>query len=61
MFSPGQRLFALFFIIAFASFTLYNYYKDYKRDKSYFKGVWVIVLVIVIFFSLYRAMLHLLK
>jgi hypothetical protein len=61
MFTPGQRLFALIFIIVFTSFTLYNYYKDYRRDKSYFKGVWVLALVIILFFSLYRALLHILK
>jgi len=47
MFSSGQKIFALAFIIAFVVIIGYQFYKDRKRDKAQFKGtVWVLVAIV---------------
>ena len=44
MFSSGQLLFALFFIIVFTTITIWSYRKDRAQNPVYFKGsVWVLV------------------
>lgn len=47
MFSSGQKLFALFFIVAFASVMIWTYRKDLKLHKTHYKNVFVIVLAII--------------
>jgi membrane protein CcdC involved in cytochrome C biogenesis len=43
MFSSGQLLFALFFIIVFTIITIWSYRKDRAQNPVYFKGsVWVL-------------------
>ena len=43
MFSTGQLLFALFFIIGFAVITIWSYRKDRAQNPIYFKGsIWVL-------------------
>lgn len=47
MFSSGQKIFALVFIIAFVVIIGYQFYKDRKRDKEQFKGtIWVFVAIV---------------
>ncbi len=49
MFTPGQQLFALIFIISFTIIIGYQFYKDNKKNKSLFKGTyWVLIAVVVI-------------
>ena len=44
MFSTGQLLFALFFIIGFTILTIWSYRKDRAKNPIYFKGsIWVLV------------------
>ncbi|MEC7658721.1 MAG: hypothetical protein VYB41_01400 [Bacteroidota bacterium] len=44
MFSTGQLLFALFFIIVFTISTVWSYQKDRTKNPTYFKGsIWVLV------------------
>jgi len=48
MFSSGQKLFALFFIIVFAAILIWSYRKDIYLHKIYYKKVWVVALGIVV-------------
>ncbi len=48
MFSSGQKLFALFFIIVFAAILIWSYRKDIYLHKIYYKKVWVVALGIVL-------------
>ena len=49
MFSSGQRIFALVFIICFITAIAFQYYKDRKNNKELFKGtLWILVGVIAI-------------
>ena len=49
MFSSGQKLFALAFIIVFVIVISYQFYKDSKKNKALFKGTyWVLIAVIAI-------------
>lgn len=53
MFSKGQLIFAVFFVIAFIIVMIYSYRKDIKNHKKYYKntalkvGFWMIVAVVV--------------
>jgi amino acid transporter len=44
MFSKGQLIFAIAFVIAFISITIYSYRKDKKNLPEYFKGSYKIVI-----------------
>ncbi|WP_339753285.1 hypothetical protein [uncultured Winogradskyella sp.] len=44
MFSTGQLIFGILFFIAFAIVIAYQYRKDFKLHKKYYKGtVWVLI------------------
>ena len=44
MFSKGQLIFAIGFVIAFTIFIIWSYRKDRKKNPKYFKGsFWVFV------------------
>ena len=44
MFSTGQLLFALFFIIGFTIIIILSYLRDRAKNPVYFKGsIWVLV------------------
>ncbi len=53
MFSKGQLIFAVFFVIAFIIVMIYSYRKDIKNHQKYYKnaalkvGFWMIVAVVV--------------
>ena len=55
MFSKGQQLFALFFIIAFIAIMIWSYRKDLKLHKIYYKNVWIVALGIVLIITLFAA------
>jgi len=48
MFSTGQLIFALFFIVGFTFVIIYSY----KKDKQYFKGSFWVLIGFLIFISL---------
>lgn len=48
MFSSGQKLFALFFIVVFVAVMIWSYRKDIYLHKIYYKKVWVVALGIVL-------------
>ena len=44
MFSTGQLIFAIFFIVSFTLVVIYSYRMDKQKSKHYFKGsFWVLV------------------
>ena len=47
MFSSGQQLFALIFIIAFVILIGYQFYKDSRKNKKMFKGTYWILIAVV--------------
>jgi len=53
MFSKGQQLFALFFIIVFIGIMIWSYRKDIPVHKKYYKWAWLIALlaILIIFFT----------
>jgi len=44
MFSNGQLLFAIFFVIAFSAILIYTYGKDFKGHQLHYKGSFKILL-----------------
>ena len=49
MFSQGQKIFALIFIISFLVILTFQFLKDRKRNKSLFKGTyWVLIAIIAL-------------
>lgn len=51
MFTRGQLIFAVFFVVAFVSIMIWSYRKDIKNHQKYYKntalkvGIWLIVAV----------------
>ncbi len=49
MFSQGQKIFALIFIISFLVILTFQFLKDRKRNKSLFKGTyWVLIAIMAL-------------
>jgi cobalamin biosynthesis protein CobD/CbiB len=47
MFTPGQKIFALVFIVSFVIFISYQFYRDRKKNPKLFKGTyWVLIAVV---------------
>ncbi|TXK73555.1 hypothetical protein FT993_04370 [Mesonia sp. HuA40] len=51
MFTQGQIIFTLFFIVAFALLLLYSYRKDLKLHQKYYKRSWLVLLGFLVFLS----------
>jgi hypothetical protein len=47
MFTSGQKIFALVFIISFTIFIGFQFYKDRKKNKILFKGTYWIILAFI--------------
>jgi len=61
MFSTGQQLFALFFIIAFTLLMIWSYRKDLKLHKKYYKKVWIVglgIVLVIATFAIVTFLLH---
>ena len=52
MFSQGQLIFAIFFVISFIFIIIYSYRKDLKHLKDTYKGVIWVLIGFIVFFSL---------
>ena len=52
MFTKGQLIFAIFFIITFTIIIIISYRKDLKFLKNTYKGVRWVLIGFIIFFSL---------
>ncbi len=53
MFTSGQKIFALFFIIAFAILMVWSYRKDIKLHKIHFKNSYVVIIAIIAVIGLF--------
>ncbi len=51
MFSKGQLIFAIIFIIAFSGVITYTYFKDKRIHKLYYKKAYVILLIFILFIA----------
>ena len=51
MFSKGQLIFAIIFIIAFSGLITYTYFKDKRIHKLYYKKSYVILLIFILFIA----------
>jgi len=47
MFTPGQKIFALVFIVSFVVFIGYQFYRDRKKNPKLFKGTYWVILAII--------------
>ncbi|MCL9808603.1 hypothetical protein NAT50_04450 [Flavobacterium sp. HXWNR70] len=48
MFSKGQLLFALFFVVSFIAVMIFSYRKDIKLHRQHYKGsIWILVIFLV--------------
>ncbi|MDB9828184.1 hypothetical protein OAC33_01465 [Flavobacteriaceae bacterium] len=52
MFSTGQLVFAIFFVIAFIAIIIYSYRKDLPLHKKYYKGSYRVLLGFLVFIAL---------
>ena len=52
MFTEGQLIFAIFFVITFTIIIIISYNKDLKFLKNTYKGVRWVLISFIIFFSL---------
>ncbi len=52
MFTKGQLIFAIFFVITFTIIIIISYRKDLKFLKNTYKGVRWVLIGFIIFFSL---------
>ncbi|KJS07526.1 MAG: hypothetical protein VR77_00440 [Flavobacteriales bacterium BRH_c54] len=49
MFSQGQKIFALIFIVSFLVILTFQFLKDRKRNKTLFKGTyWVLIAIMAL-------------
>ncbi len=61
MFSSGQKIFALFFIITFAIVMVWTYRKDLKLHKVHYKNTYIIglsIVAIILLFTLITFSMH---
>lgn len=61
MFTKGRILFALFFVIAFATAVVWSYRKDIKERANVFKGSKKTIAIIFTFLILFLGIIQLLK
>ncbi|MAH82481.1 MAG: hypothetical protein CMC21_04425 [Flavobacteriaceae bacterium] len=47
MFSLGQSIFAILFIISFSIIIFYSYKIDHKNQRDYFKGSYKVILFMI--------------
>ena len=47
MFSQGQLAFAIIFFISFVTILVFSYRKDFKGNKTYYKGSYKILIVFI--------------
>lgn len=52
MFSKGQLIFAIGFVIAFTLFIVWSYRKDRKKNPTYFKGSFWVLISFLVFIAL---------
>lgn len=61
MFSKGQLIFAVLFVIAFTILMIWSYRKDIKIHKKYYKNSFIVIIavfLIIAIFTLITFSLH---
>lgn len=54
MFTQGQLMFAVFFVICFISIMIFSYRKDFKLHKQYYKGsIWILIVFLIFIATLF--------
>ena len=56
MFSKGQLLFAVFFIIVFTIGMIWSYTKDKKHQKLYYNGILKVALILVLIIAAFATL-----
>ena len=51
MFSKGQLIFAILFIIVFIGIITYTYFRDKQIHKIYYKKTYIILLIFLLFIA----------
>ncbi|MBT56871.1 MAG: hypothetical protein CMC54_00015 [Flavobacteriaceae bacterium] len=51
MFSKGQLIFAIIFIIVFSGIITYTYFKDRQIHRLYYKKTYIILLIFLLFIA----------
>ncbi len=51
MFSKGQLIFAILFIIVFIGIITYTYFRDKQVHKIYYKKTYIILLIFILFIA----------
>ncbi len=52
MFTKGQLIFAIIFVIFFSAIIAYSYLKDSRIHKVYYKNSYVILIIFIVFISI---------
>ncbi len=55
MFTKGQLIFAIIFVIVFSLIIGYSYIKDLSIHRAYYKNTYVILIVFIVFISIIAA------
>jgi len=55
MFTKGQLIFAIIFVIIFTLIISYSYVRDSSLHKEYYKNTYVILIVFIVFISIIAA------
>lgn len=53
MFSKGQLIFAILFVIAFTILMVWSYRKDIKIHKKYYKNTFIIIIAIFLIIAIF--------
>ncbi|NLP58883.1 hypothetical protein HGB55_11915 [Lutibacter sp. B1] len=53
MFSKGQLIFAVFFVIAFTILMIWSYRKDIKIHKKYYKNTFIVIIAIFLIIAIF--------
>ena len=51
MFSKGQLIFAILFIIVFIGIITYTYFRDKQIHKIYYRKTYIILLIFILFIA----------
>jgi hypothetical protein len=52
--SKGQLIFAAVFFICFVAGMIWAYRSDRKVNRTYYKGVWIVLLAMIAFIAVYN-------
>jgi len=53
MFSKGQLIFAVFFVIVFTMAMVWSYRKDIKIHKKYYKNSFIVIIAIFLIIAIF--------